>query len=159
VAGLTAECLWNQSESERTREPGAKRLILLLELLDLMGNDLDELLELLELRRDDVKQLLKEHELLLLKELNLLKLLRHDLQQVRNLLERRLPAQSLSRVGRERPWILSRGIDRRGSDSERGSCELTHLTSSVTVDLTALRATARALSRCRLRVDAGALSA
>jgi hypothetical protein len=154
VAGLTAERLWNQPESERTREPGAKRLILLLVLLDL-----DELLELLELRRDDVKQLLEEHELLLLKELKLLQLLRHDLQQLRNLLERRLRAQSLSCVGRERPWILSRGIDRRGSDSKRSSCELTHLTSSVTVDLTALRATARALSRGRLRVDAGALSA
>jgi len=79
VAGLSAERLWNQPESERTREPGGKRLILLLELLDLMRNDLDELLELLELRGDDVKQLLEQCELLLLKKLNLLKLLRHDL--------------------------------------------------------------------------------
>jgi hypothetical protein len=91
VAGLSAERLWHQPESQRARESGAKRLIGLLQLLDLMGNDLDELLKLLELRGDDGQQLLEQRELLLLKGLYLLKLLRHDLQQLRDLLSRRWP--------------------------------------------------------------------
>jgi hypothetical protein len=148
VAGLcAAERLWHQPESQRARESGAKRLIGLLQLLDLMGNDLDELLKLLELRGDDGQQLLEQRVLLLLKGLNLLKLLRHDLQQLRDLLRRRLPAESRPDVGSEAPWILCHRIDGWRSDSKPGSCELTHLTSSVTVDRTVLRATARALSR------------
>ena len=80
-------------------------------------------------------------------------------QQLRDLLGKCLRAKSLTDVGRDAPRILYYGIDRRCSDSKRAACELTHLTSSVTVDFTALRATARAFSRGRLRVDAGALSA
>ena len=98
-------------------------------------------------------------ELLLLKGLYLLKLLRHDLQQLRNLLSRPLTAESRADVGNGAPRILCHRIDDWRSDSKPGSCELTHLTSSVTVDRTVLRATARALSRCRLRDDASALSA
>src|SRR5206468_7024654 len=110
VAGLSAERLWHQPESERARESCAKRLIGLLQLLDLMGNDLDELLKLLELRRDDGQQLLEQRELLLLKGLYLLKLLRHDLQQLRNLLSRRLTAESRADVGNGAPRILCHRI-------------------------------------------------
>jgi hypothetical protein len=159
VAGLSAVRLWHQPESERARESGAKRLIGLQQLIDLLGNDLDELLKLLELRGDDGQQLLEQRELLLLKELQLLKLLRHDLQQLRGLLSRRLAAESRADVGSEAPGILCHRINCWRSDSKPGSCELTHLTSSVIVDRTVLRATARALSRCRLRGDASALSA
>jgi hypothetical protein len=54
--------------------------------LDLLGNALKDLLELLKLRRHDEKQLLQVRELLLLKELQLLELLRNDLEQLHSLL-------------------------------------------------------------------------
>jgi hypothetical protein len=136
VAGLSAERLWHQPESQRARESGAKWLIGLLQLLDLMGNDLDELLKLLELRGDDGQQLLEQCEVLLLKELYLLKLLGHDLQQLRDLLSRRLAAESRADVGSVAPGILCHRINGWRSDSKPGTCELTHLTSSVTVDRT-----------------------
>jgi hypothetical protein len=50
------------------------------------------LLKLLELRGDDGQQLLEQRELLLLKKLCLLKLLRHDLQ-LRDLLSGSLTAE------------------------------------------------------------------
>lgn len=134
LAGLPAERVRHRPESERTRKAGAKRLIGLLELLDLMGDNLDELLELLQLRRNEVDQLLEQRGLLLLKELNLLKLLRHDLQQLQDLLRGRLRTKRLTYVRREAPGILRPRIDRRRADSIRGTCELTHVTSSVTVD-------------------------
>jgi hypothetical protein len=50
-----------------------------LELLDLLRDDVNQMVNLLQLRRDELKQLLKVYELLLLKELHLLELLRHAL--------------------------------------------------------------------------------
>ncbi len=55
-------------------------------LLDLLGDALKDLLELLKLRRHDEQQLLQVRELLLLKNLQLLELLRNGLQQLRSLL-------------------------------------------------------------------------
>jgi hypothetical protein len=76
----SGEGLRRQPETERGRDARTERG--LLELLDLLCDDLDQLLNLLELRRNEVKQLLKMHELLLLKKLQLLELLRQDLQQL-----------------------------------------------------------------------------
>src|SRR5215813_12671958 len=103
--------------------------------------------------------MLDQRELLLLKELYLLKLLRKDLQQLCDRLSRRLAAETRADVGREAPGILCQRINCWRADSKPGSCELIHLTSSVTVDRTVLRAGARALSRRHLRGNAIALSA
>jgi hypothetical protein len=113
-------------------------------VLDLLWDALDQLLKLLQLCRDDLEQLLKLYELLLLEKLHLLQLLGHDLQQLQNLLWQRrdtdssvaayplirvrLTVRTLTRI-REPQW----GDVCRCSDSERGSCYLTHLTSSVMV--------------------------
>jgi hypothetical protein len=87
VAGrLSSERRWDQPEP---RGPGRARtewLPLLLMLLDLLGDALKDLLELLKLRRDNEQQLLQVRELLLLKDLQLLELLRNGLQQLRSLL-------------------------------------------------------------------------
>ena len=83
---LSAEGLRNQAEREGTGDSRTERLPLLLELLALVG-DLNQLLELLKLCREPVKQLLQVHRLLLLEELHLLQLLRHDLQQLRDLVQ------------------------------------------------------------------------
>jgi len=132
AGGLTAERLRHQSKPEGAGESGAERLMLLLELLDLLGNDLDELLELLELRGHELKQLLQKHQLLLLKELHLLELLRHDLEQLCDLLlwrycadavrrdavagtdprTRQLASKRLTCVRGEAPRVLGSGIDR-----------------------------------------------
>jgi hypothetical protein len=137
---LPPERLRYQPEAEWTRQSLAEWL--LLELLDLLGRDLDQLLELLELRGDDLQQLLNLPELLQLEELHLLELLGHGLQPLQKvlradrltrerlkvrLLRKRLNAESLTGIRREAP----RGIRRWCSDSERRSCWLTHLTSSV----------------------------
>jgi hypothetical protein len=58
---------------------------LLLQLLNLLGNELDELLELLELCGKGLNQLLKPLKLQLLQVLHLLKLLWHELQQLKHL--------------------------------------------------------------------------
>ena len=100
-------------------------------LLDLVGHNLDELLELLKLRRYHLEQLREQRELLLLQDLNLLQLLRHDVQELRDLLRWRCGGKRLTGVRREAPGILGSGINRWRADSKRGSCELTHVTSSV----------------------------
>jgi hypothetical protein len=136
------------AETDRTRSSWTERLRLLRELMNLLCDDLDELLELLELHGDDLQQLLKLDELLLLEELQLLELLRHDLQQLQNLLQWLLyradsiPTDRLARerlcIGREAPGNRGCGIHRRRADSERRSCKLTHVTSSVSVFVTVL---------------------
>jgi len=70
--------LRHHAETDRRRHARTDRP--LLELLDLLWDDLDQLLDLLELCRNELKQMLKVRELLLLKELQLLELLRQDLQ-------------------------------------------------------------------------------
>ena len=81
---LSCEHLRSQSESEWTGDTGTERLPLL-ELLHLLGDELNQLLDLLELRGHQLKQLLKLQKLLLLKELQLLELLGQDLQQLHDL--------------------------------------------------------------------------
>jgi hypothetical protein len=82
VAGhLSTEGLRDQSESKRSRHRLTERLALLWKALQ-------QLLKLLQLRWHDLKQLLQIQKLLLLKRVHLLKLLRHDLQQLRDLLPR-----------------------------------------------------------------------
>ena len=56
--------------------------------MDLLREDLNQLVKLLELTGHYLKQLLKVHQLLLFEELQLLELLRHDLQPLQDLLER-----------------------------------------------------------------------
>ena len=71
---LSGERLRRRSESERAGDHGTQRLpllLVLLQVLHLLRDCVDQLLDLLELR-----------ELLLLEELYLLKLLRHDLQHL-----------------------------------------------------------------------------
>jgi hypothetical protein len=82
VAGrLRTEDVRRQPEPEWTRDDGAERLALL-DLLELLRNTLDQLLELLQLRWHDLKKQLKLQGLLVLNGLQLLKLLRDDLQQL-----------------------------------------------------------------------------
>jgi hypothetical protein len=85
---LSGEHLRNQPERDVTGYARTEGLTLLLELLDLVGYDLNQLLELLELARHPLQQLLQVHEQLLLKELHLLELLRHGLQQLCDLRQR-----------------------------------------------------------------------
>ena len=84
ACGWSGEALRHRPEAERSRNARTERLPLL-QLLDLLGRDLEQLLNLLELRWNELKQLLKMYELLLLKELQLLELLRQDLQQLQKL--------------------------------------------------------------------------
>ena len=53
--GLPGEALWGESERERTGDPCTEWQTL---LLDLVGQELNQLLELLKLRRHPLKQLL-----------------------------------------------------------------------------------------------------
>jgi len=78
----------NQPERDGTLDSRSDRLALLLELLDLVGYDLNQLLELLELGWHPLQQLLQVQEYLLFKQLQLLELLRHDLQPLRDLRQR-----------------------------------------------------------------------
>jgi hypothetical protein len=126
TAGLSGERLWRHSEPEGAGDSRTERLKLLLELLHLVGDDdLDQLLELMQLL-----------ELLLLKELKLLELLellRDDLQQLRDLLQRRRRADAVwpETVAAAAERVLRYRVDAWCSDSKRCSCELTHLTSSM----------------------------
>jgi hypothetical protein len=94
---------------------------LLLELLNLVGEDLNQLLELLELLRHELEQLLKLEKLLLLQilePLQLLELLRYELQPLRELL--RLRQWRLRRRDAEwsvlllAVWLLLRKAKRMG---------------------------------------------
>src|SRR4029450_13656110 len=82
---LTAETRGTNAETELSGSPQSIGRPLLLQLLNLLGNELDELLELLELCRQGLNQLLKLLKLQLLQVLHLLKLLRHELQQLKHL--------------------------------------------------------------------------
>jgi hypothetical protein len=151
TACLTGERLGSQPEPEGTGNSRTERLKLLLELLHLVGDDdLNQLLELLQLL-----------ELMLLKQLKLLQLLRDDLQQLCDLLQRRRRANAVwpeTVPAAER--VLRYGVDARCADSKRRSCELTHLTSSVIDGIfTARRAELEGCLECRLRIHARALSA
>jgi len=87
AGGLCGEGL--RCNPERAREALAEWMpLLLVLLLDLLRDYLDELLELLELRGNDLQQLLEIKKLLLLESLHLLQLLRYDLQQLQQLLWR-----------------------------------------------------------------------
>jgi hypothetical protein len=60
-------------ETETARDRRTERLLLLLEILDLLRNELNQLLlKLLQLGRYDLQELLKLEQLLLLKDLQLL---------------------------------------------------------------------------------------
>jgi hypothetical protein len=107
VAGArSGEGLRRQPEAERARERWTVRL--LLKKLDLLRDELDHLLELLELCRHELEKRLNLCQLLLLQPLELLQLLWNDLQELLNLLERLCPADSISRLIRERLTILLR---------------------------------------------------
>src|SRR5215471_18711201 len=81
--------LRRQPEGQRTGNSCPEWQTLLLTLMRYKLNQLLELLELLKLRRHPLKQLLQILHLHLLKLLHVLKLLRHDLQPLRDLLYRR----------------------------------------------------------------------
>jgi len=117
--GLARECLWRQTEAERIRPEG---LPLLLQMVNLLRYRLDQLLDLLELR-----------ELVLLQQLHLLQLLRHELQQLHALrLELRAGISVLpDRLAVERLQIrlLTDRLHAERACSVRCSEERTHLTS------------------------------
>jgi hypothetical protein len=153
---LASEDLRRQPEPQLTRASSTERL--LLKLLELLRDDLDQLLKLLKLCRDYLKQPLKLVRLLLLEDLQLLQLLRYHLQQLQNLLQRlswidsvpserltqgrlnvrllrrRLEAESLTGKRGESPGRCWCGKARRVSESKRGSCDVSHLTSSIPGD-------------------------
>ena len=169
----SVEGLRHQPDAERSRSARTERLPLM-ELLYLLWDDLNQLLNLLELCRDDLKQLLKMYELLLLKQLQLLKLLRQDLQQLQKLWQGlirewlkirlytpRLQSRSLSDSRSESPSGRWHWISRRGSDSKRASCDVTHQIEPpqrIGVGLHRVRNTTLWESRrSRFRVDLSAL--
>jgi len=117
--GLARECLWRQTEAERIRPDG---LPLLLQMLNLLRYRLDHLLDLLKLRK-----------LVLLQQLHLLQLLRHELQQLHALrLELRAGVSVLpDRLAIERLQIrlLTDRLHAERACSVRCSEKRTHLTS------------------------------
>jgi hypothetical protein len=130
---LSGKDLRRHTDAELTGEPLTDGLPLL-EMVDLLGDDLDELRQLLKLGGHELNQLLQLEELLLLESLHLLELLRDDLQQLQDLLRGlrgaeavpdRLYRQGLIRLLR-RPADRRHGIRRWCADAKCRSGELTH---------------------------------
>jgi hypothetical protein len=120
-AQWTTTWLVNADRTKPTLPERLERRGLLLELLNLVGEDLNQLLELLKLLRHELEQLLKLEKLLLLhilEPLQLLELLRYELQPLRELL--RLRRCRLSRSNAEwgdlllAVWLLLRQAKRMG---------------------------------------------
>src|SRR5262245_46246409 len=84
-SGLSDKALGIDTETELSGGSQSVGRPLLLQLLNLVGNELDELLELLELGGQRLNELLELLKLLLLQILQLLKLLGQDLQQLKHL--------------------------------------------------------------------------
>jgi hypothetical protein len=133
------ETLRRQPQADGAGNGRTERLAsVLLQVLDLLRDDLNQLLKLLKLRGNDLQQLLQVHQLLLLKQLQLVKLLRHDLQYLQKLLHGLLDTKCLTAEGRRgRPLRIRREADplsgkgALSSDSKRASCKRTHQSSSM----------------------------